>query len=374
MEPCPFLPTSDRRYTAEDIHALGADRSERFYSTAMNYAQTLWLDGFPAKALLLVNRAFSCVLPEVALIGGHQGAQVAKLQPGSGEPGYRVMPYHAKAWIMHSRPVDRFIGNPRRHYQHLATRMVGPHQELRTWRAWACWYLAKELLPESEFPSDPEQVRKEGIVKPTRGIIAERLAHWSPFDDVVAWEDALALVHRWTERSPTRAAPELTFRLITADELSVVRDLAHEIWHAAYPGIISMEQIHYMLERMYAPDELRQEMVVRGMKYALMEDGGTPCGYMAWELVPNDRSLFLHKLYVRTSLHGQGAGAASLRWLEKQARGEQATAIRLRVNRNNHRAIRSYLRAGFTFGPDLRTNIGGGFEMDDHVMEKMLPT
>lgn len=374
MEPCPYLPHPDRRYTAEDIHALGPDRSERFYATAMSYAQTLWLDGFPAKALLLVNRAFSCVLPEVALLVGGHGDHGAKLPPGSGEPGHGVMPYHAKAWIMRQRPADRFIGNPRRHYQHLATRMVGPHQELRTWRAWGCWYLAKELLPEGEFPSDPEQVRKEGIVKPTRAIIAERLAHWSPWDDVAAWEDALAMVHRWAGRLPKGALPELTFRLISTDELPVVRDLAHEIWHAAYPGIITVEQIRYMLEQMYALDELRQEMVVRGVTYALIDDGGTPCGYMAWELVPNDRSIFLHKLYVRTSLHGRGVGAASLRWLEEQARNAAVSAIRLRVNRNNHRAIRSYLRAGFTFGPDLRTNIGGGFEMDDHVMEKMLPT
>src|SRR6185369_11737720 len=110
MEACPYLPETARRFTAEDIHALGKDRSARFYGTAMGYAQTLWLDGFPAKALLQVNRALACVLPEVSLMPLERGA-----------------PYHAKAWIMHYRPRDRFIGNPRRHYQHLATRMVEPH-------------------------------------------------------------------------------------------------------------------------------------------------------------------------------------------------------------------------------------------------------
>ena len=127
-----------------------------------------------------------------------------------------------------------------------------------------------------------------------------------------------------------------------------------------------------MLERMYAVDEMRQEIVVRGVKYALMESGEEACGYMAWEFVPNDRSIFLHKLYVKTTLHGRGAGAASLRWLEQEARKENATFIRLRVNRHNHRAIRAYLRAGFTFGVDLCSDIGGGFVMDDHVMEKSL--
>jgi ribosomal protein S18 acetylase RimI-like enzyme len=361
MEPCPFLPLPDRPFTHDDIHALGADRSERFYFTAMSYAQALWLAAFPAKALLLVNRALSCALPQVLL---HD--------PGSGEPGYSPAPYHAKAWIMHYRAADKFIGNPCRHYQHLATRMVEPHKELRTWRAWACWYLAKELLPESEFPPDTQQVREEQVVKPTRALIAEQLARWSPSDDLSAWQDALAMAHRWTRKDAPAPVPDLTFRLIAHDELEVVRRLSHEIWPVAYREMISAEQIRYMLERMYAPDELRQEMVVRGVKYALLESAGCPCGYMAWELVPNDRSIFLHKLYVKPELHGRGVGAASLRWLVQEAGKENATCIRLRVNRNNHRAIRAYLRAGFTFGHDLVSDIGGGFVMDDHVMVKIL--
>lgn len=262
------------------------------------------------------------------------------------------------------------MGNPRRHYQHLATRMVAPHKELRTWRAWACWYLAKEVLPEADYPHDSQQVRQERVVKPTRALIAEQLARWSPCDDLEAWQDALAMAHGWLKKPAPTPLPELNIRLITPAELPVVRELAHEIWHAAYPGMIPIEQIRYMLERMYAPDELRQEMVVRGVKYALVECEGRPCGYMAWELVPNDRSIFLHKLYVKPDLHGRGVGAASLRWLEKQACAESATCIRLRVNRNNHRAIRAYLRAGFSFGHDLCSDIGGGFVMDDHVMEK----
>jgi GNAT superfamily N-acetyltransferase len=361
MEPCPYLPLPNRRFTHDDIHALGADRGEQFYSTAMGYAQTLWLEGYPAKSLLLVNRALSCVLPHVPLNA-----------PGSAESGYRAAPYHAKAWIMHQRPAGRFIGNPHRHYQHLATRMVTPHKELRTWRAWACWYLAKELLPESEYPPDPQQVRDERVVKPTRVLIAEQLARWSPSDDLAAWEDALAMAHRWMQKPAPAPVPDLTFRLIAREELDVVRRLAHEIWPAAYQEMISVEQIRYMLERMYAPDELRQEMVVRGVKYVLLESAGSPCGYMAWEFVPNDRSFFLHKLYLKTELHGRGAGAASLRWLEQQAEKENVTCIRLRVNRNNHRAIRAYLRAGFTFGHDLCSDIGGGFVMDDHVMVKKL--
>jgi GNAT superfamily N-acetyltransferase len=270
------------------------------------------------------------------------------------------------------RPEGKFVGNPRRHYQHLATRMVGPHQELRTWRAWACWYLAKEQLPEKDFPSDTLQVRHEGVIEPTRADIAGHLARLSPGDDLAAWEDALAQVHRWMGKALAAMPDTPVFRHIGTDEVETVRGLAHEIWNACYPEIISVEQIRYMLQRMYDVDVLRQEMAVRGVKYALVENDGAPCGYLAWEFVPNDRSLFLHKLYVTPLLHSRGFGAASIRWLEQEARKEAATCIRLRVNRNNHRAIRSYLRAGFTFAFDLSTDIGGGFIMDDHVMVKEL--
>jgi len=368
MQSCPYLPLPSRPLTADDIHALGQDRGDRFFLTAMSYAQSLWLDSYPAKALLLVNRALSCALPERSLDAPACGSG------GQDEVGVDAVaaPYHAKAWIMHHRPEGRFIGNPRRHYQHLATRMVEPHKELRTWRAWACWYLAKELLPEADYPHDAVQVRVEKIVKPTRAQIAAQLARWSPSDDLAAWEGALALAHGWMNKSPSPPPPSLSFRIIGPEELPTVRILAYEIWQAAYPGIISTEQIHYMLERMYAEDEMRQEIVVRGVRYALIESAGGSLGYMAWEFVPNDRSCFLHKLYVKTGLHGRGVGAASLQWLEEQAGHEGATFLRLRVNRQNHRAIRAYLRAGFSFGHDLCSDIGGGFVMDDHVMFKAL--
>jgi hypothetical protein len=47
-----------------------------------------------------------------------------------------------------------------------------------------------------------------------------------------------------------------------------------------------------------------------------------------------------------------------------------ATRLRLRVNKRNAAAIRSYLRSGFVFQEDVVTDIGSGFVMDDYVMEK----
>ena len=46
----------------------------------------------------------------------------------------------------------------------------------------------------------------------------------------------------------------------TADDIPVLRDLAQRIWHAHYSGIISREQIDYMLARMYAAEVIRSEL------------------------------------------------------------------------------------------------------------------
>ena len=353
VTPCPFLPVPDRAYTHEDIHALGKDRSERFYHTALHYAQTLWLTGFPAKSLLLINRALSCYLPGVSLLAQEK-------------------PYHAKAWILVNRPEDRFIGNPRRHYQHLATRMVPPHKELRTWRAWGCWYLAKQVLPEREFPSDSEQVRTELVVKPRRQEIADQLAALSPSDDLEAWRSAIDWARPWTLRQTVALPGPVRVEIMGVEGIPKVRELAHEIWPIVYPEIITEEQIQYMLHKMYAPDVLRSEIVVRGVVYALIMAGAEAIGYLAFEDVPQDCSVVLHRLYVRPVYHGSGVGAAVLDWLSQQARPRGVEAIRLRVNKRNVTAIRAYLRAGFVFDYDLCTDIGDGFVMDDHVLKKDL--
>jgi GNAT superfamily N-acetyltransferase len=351
--PCPFLPQPERPLTHEDIHALGKDRSARFYQTALGYAQTMWLSGFPAKALLLVSRAQSCRLEEVSFLT--EGA----------------MPYHAVAWIVQHRPADRFIGNPRLHYQHLATRMVEPHRELRRWRAWACWYLTRQLLPESEFPSDTRQIREESTVEPRRGEIAQQLKELSPRDDLAAWEAALEWVHLQAPKVH-KEKREVEIMLIQPDQVEEVRHLAHHIWPEVYPSIISMEQIQHMLDRMYDVETMRREIREHHARYALIREEGHNVGYVAWQPGTDQGVAFLSKLYLLPGHHGHGLGAKALDWAQEQARLAGHTLLTLRVNRHNHAAVRAYLRAGFGFEDDVCTDIGNGFVMDDYVMSKVL--
>ena len=141
--PCPFLPEPAEELHANCLEAHGTRRDAAFYRTALHYAQSLWLQGFPARAILLLNRAMGCELT---------GAEAHPL------------PYAAVVWLLQNHGSEQFIGNPRRHWQHLATRMSGPRAELRTWRAWACWRLACVALPH--LPADEEQIAREALCEP----------------------------------------------------------------------------------------------------------------------------------------------------------------------------------------------------------------
>jgi GNAT superfamily N-acetyltransferase len=353
-EPHPHLPLIDRVYRAEEITAFGKDRGPAFYETCHLYAQSLWRIGFPAKCILLLNRALSSPMPGTEAV-------FQKLP----------LPYQAMAWLLLHRPEGQFIGNPRRHWQHLATRMVPPHQELRTWRAWACWYLAKEILPETDFPADLEQIREEGVVEPTQADILENLTRLSPADDPARWQEALAWTHQQLGRPP-RPVLQVRVRRIGEDELPVVRKLGHEIWRQYYPTIISEAQIEYMLSVWYQPAAMAREMQTRGTWFALIEVASHgPVGYLSFERYPED-VLFINKLYVQPAMHGRGVGAVALQWTYDRAAERGYRSVQLRVNKRNATAIRAYQRAGFVFVEDVCTDIGNGFVMDDFRMEKRL--
>ncbi|MEM6279253.1 MAG: hypothetical protein AAF733_07230 [Verrucomicrobiota bacterium] len=175
IEPCPFLPETKEPLRAAMMKQCGAERGEAFYLLALQCAQSLWLQGLPAQSLLLMNRAFSA-----DLTGKERVLDDCPL------------PYSAMVWVMKNRRKEDFIGNPRRHFQHLATRMVEPRKELRSWRAWACWWFSCRIFPD--FPADEDQIREEGIIEPTGEEIAHSLVRVGISGECHCWETAGSLL------------------------------------------------------------------------------------------------------------------------------------------------------------------------------------
>jgi hypothetical protein len=166
---CPSLPPPRAGLDWRLLNAFGAgDRGDRFYFACLEYAHALWLKRLPARAILCLDRAMG------ANLHGHEA--VLKAWP---------IPYEAMAWMMCHTPRDVFIGNPRVHFQHYAGRMNEPRREIRRWRAWACWALARRAMPA--LRGDERHLVEE----PTLRHIEVRLLRHGLRGEAARWSHAL---------------------------------------------------------------------------------------------------------------------------------------------------------------------------------------
>lgn len=157
--PCPWLPEVKEIHDFSITRKHGSHRGPAFYQDALRYAQSQWISGKPAQAILQIDKAWM-----------------------ADSPGDHGHPYQALVWILrHAADGGAgYLGNPVRHFQHLASRMSGPRSELRSWRAWICLHLAERVLPPG-FPRDGRQIAREGLWIPGlwRCISAIRHHGWS---------------------------------------------------------------------------------------------------------------------------------------------------------------------------------------------------
>lgn len=163
--PCPWLPAVNGVWTARMMAPHRGRHDAVAYEAALGFAQSLWLEGKPAQALLQMNKAMMADLR-----GGAKAPEDA-----GGNRSEWALPYAAKLWVIRMTGGDEFMGNPVRHYQHLATRMSGVRAELRTWRAWACFHVAENHLSPEEHPRDGKQIAEEGIAVPEWNEVAAGL-------------------------------------------------------------------------------------------------------------------------------------------------------------------------------------------------------
>lgn len=139
--PCPWLPFVKEIHDFSVTRRHGQHRGPAFYQDALRYAQSQWISGKPAQAILQIDKAWMAEHP--------------------GDHGH---PYQALVWILRNSADGNagYLGNPVRHFQHLASRMSGPRSEIRSWRAWLCLHLAERILP-SGYPRDGRQLAREGL-------------------------------------------------------------------------------------------------------------------------------------------------------------------------------------------------------------------
>ncbi|HJU24553.1 MAG TPA: GNAT family N-acetyltransferase [Casimicrobiaceae bacterium] len=165
----------------------------------------------------------------------------------------------------------------------------------------------------------------------------------------------------------TDATSSFTIEAAGVDDIGVIQALAGTIWRQHYPGIISMEQIDYMLARGYSREALTQFLIEADAGLALAKRDCIATGFVAWH--PQDRATMkLEKLYVLPEAHGQGVGRALIEHVIARARDAGFAQLTLNVNRRNTGAIKAYERCGFAIRECGDFPIGNGFVMEDYIM------
>ncbi len=162
----------------------------------------------------------------------------------------------------------------------------------------------------------------------------------------------------------------MEIRPATEADIPLLRDLAQRIWRECYPGIITSEQIEFMLGWMYSEEEIRRQLAA-GIPWAVAEQDGKAIGYLSYQPEPDGR-VKISKLYVLPARQRQGHGQRLLAHICEQARALGAREVWMQVNKRNEPAIAAYLKAGFRIEREAVFDIGGGFVMDDFLMARAL--
>ena len=155
-------------------------------------------------------------------------------------------------------------------------------------------------------------------------------------------------------------------------DIPLVQQIAYQTWPATFITIISEGMMNYMLEMMYSIESLTEQIEKKGHYFILAKNNQKCVGFASYELnYKNSKTTKIHKLYVLPETQGQGVGKLLINEVAKLAKQSDNDVLSLNVNRNNP-AIQFYEKFGFNKLREENEPIGGGYMMEDFVMEKQL--
>ena len=153
-------------------------------------------------------------------------------------------------------------------------------------------------------------------------------------------------------------------------QIEGLAEIAKLIWSEYFPGIITPEQVDYMVEKYQSADAIAKQISNDGYMYFMVLGNEEILGYLA--LKADGNQLLLSKLYLKKEFRGRGYFNKMLSFAEKIAKEKGLNSLYLAVNKHNDNAIAVYLKKGFTIKKEQTADIGNGFVMDDYIMEKMI--
>lgn len=153
----------------------------------------------------------------------------------------------------------------------------------------------------------------------------------------------------------------------TDTQVREIADLAKVIWNEHFTPIIGKDQVDYMVEKFQSYPALK-EQISEGYEYYQIFSGEEFCGYTG--IHPGeDNRLFLSKLYLKKESRGHHLATGAFSFLKEICRERGYSAIWLTCNKHNDNSLGVYRHFGFEIIDTQEADIGGGFIMDDYIME-----
>lgn len=164
---------------------------------------------------------------------------------------------------------------------------------------------------------------------------------------------------------------KIIVRRATEADCTLIRSLAERIFPCTYRGIITDEQIAYMMEWMYAPENIRRQME-EGHVYHIVLRDGDPAGYVS--VRPDGADCFhLEKIYVLPECQKTGCGSVLFRAAVDYVKRQHPSPCALELNVNRHNpALGFYRRMVMRIHREGDFPIGKGFFMNDYIMRMEL--
>jgi len=162
----------------------------------------------------------------------------------------------------------------------------------------------------------------------------------------------------------------LNFKKVEVNEIKILAKLASEIWHEYWTVLLAPEQIDYMVEKFQSEKAIKRQYEIEKYTYYFLELDGRNIGYFG--ISEKKDYLFLSKLYILKDYRHNGFGGNAFEKIKELAVEKMYNSIQLTVNKHNTNTLKAYDKWGFKIIDSVVTDIGGGFVMDDYIMEYKL--
>ena len=149
------------------------------------------------------------------------------------------------------------------------------------------------------------------------------------------------------------------------DEAHLIHALAHQIYYPTYTGVLSMEQMDFMLQKSYTVAAIQHSMAT-DQDFFLAFYENSVAGFIA--LSNKDEHIIrVEKLYLLPDTQGKGLGKELIDFAKAEAKRRGKSIVELNVNRGN-KAYYFYLKVGFKVVNEVDIPYFG-YVLDDYVMQ-----